>query len=74
MAGAGGEVSLGFTGLIYHFSPEEIANLHFIGADRVNVGGDLTAGRVPGNYVLGDMYWNTAWNTAGGVGDIVAMP
>jgi hypothetical protein len=65
---------LGFSGLIYHFTPEEIANLDFIGADTANAGNGTAKERVPGSYAFGNFYWNTAWNATEGDGDIVAMP
>jgi hypothetical protein len=65
---------LGFSSLIYHFSPEEIANLNSFRTDTESDGGDPAAGRITGKCVPGDIYWNTAWNTFGGDGDIVAMP
>jgi hypothetical protein len=73
-ASADGDVSLGFSSLIYHFSPEEIANLFSFDADTASAGGDQIKGRIPGSYAPGHIYWNTAWNTAKGAGDIVAMP
>jgi hypothetical protein len=42
--------------------------------ETTSAGGDLTKGRIPGSFVPGHFYWNTSWNTADGVGNIVAMP